>query len=428
MRCATCGERGVGLRNDEHQETAGDTVPSLSCGFDTATAECLRDDTDMTGQNPPSTGKMAHAAAEARRHGWERIEPSQCSDCQVRAERYLAHVYALAARTLSTADDEGHHRGNPQDGYPLFEAMHAAVRVMHQQPRQFYNAMGNAGPQGSPLGDEAAEHMLSLMQQPASSAGFSDSWDWWISETRTADESRGWLFAAYNSVPPSPRRQRSGDVYLLGAGFSCAVSRTMPTMSALLAALKQTAEDEDWPLTQQLGLFQADDLESWLDALAAPQPYRSDAENAEAAAVFLRVADWLATVPAVDTSDGDPAQTRGQLLATRLVLQEALRRLSADQIADLQAALETVVTGLRDQWSDTAPPEQTHIVDELDAISLRLRYRDQPIEHPTADAADTIADERTYSGVCMKCEHFPIDTGTPCPQCKTDQWVTTVWS
>ena len=121
--------------------------------------------------------------------------------------------------------------------------------------------------------------------------------------------------------------------------------------------------------------------------------------------------------------DGDPVQSRGQLLATRLVLQEALGRLSAEQLADLHTALGTVVTGLRDQWSDTAPPEQTHIVDELDAISLRLRYRDQPIEHNTDRAG-----KRAFIGVCMKCEHFPIDPATPCPQCKTDQWVTTVRS
>ena len=125
----------------------------------------------------------------------------------------------------------------------------------------------------------------------------------------------------------------------------------------------------------------------------------------------------------MNTSDGDPVQTRGQLLATRLALQEALGRLPAQQLEDLQAALDSAVAGLRDQWNDTTPPDQTHIIDELDAISLRLRYRDQPIEHPAANTG-----ERTYIGVCMNCEHFPIDTGTPCPQCKTDRWVTMVRS
>ena len=148
-------------------------------------------------------------------------------------------------------------------------------------------------------------------------------------------------------------------------------------------------------------------------------------ETPHSAQLSVGTPPWLATVPAVAIPDGDPVQSRGQLLATRLVLQEALGRLSAEQLADLHTALGTVVTGLRDQWSDTAPPEQTHIVDELDAISLSLRYRDQPIEHATSDTA---ASERTYTAVCMRCEHFPIDTGTPCPQCKTDQWVTAVRS
>ena len=146
-------------------------------------------------------------------------------------------------------------------------------------------------------------------------------------------------------------------------------------------------------------------------------------ETAHSAQLSTGAPTQLATVPAVAIPDGDPVQTRAQLLAARLVLHEALGRLSAEQITDLQAALETVVSGLRDERSDTAPPEQTHIVDELDAISLRLRYRDQPIEHNTDRA-----DERSYIGVCMKCEHFPIDPATPCPQCKTDQWVTTVRS
>ncbi len=114
---------------------------------------------------------------------------------------------------------------------------------------------------------------------------------------------------------------------------------------------------------------------------------RVTAETPHSAQLSVGALPWLATVPAVAIADGDPAQTRGQLLATRLVLQEALGRLSAEQIADLQAALETVVTGLRVSALGTAPPGQMHIADEPDAISLRLRYRDQPIEHPTAIAS-----------------------------------------
>lgn len=82
------------------------------------------------------------------------------------------------------------------------------------------------------------------------------------------------------------------------------------------------------------------------------------------------------------------------------------------------------MVGLRDEWSDTAPPEQAHMIDELDAISLRLRCRNQPIEHPD----DTDTAERSYIGVCMKCENFPIDPVAACPNCQTGRWVTTVRS
>lgn len=48
------------------------------------------------------------------------------------------------------------------------------------------------------------------------------------------------------------------------------------------------------------------------------------------------------------TLGSDIDQTRGRLLATRLVLQEALDRVPADQFDDLRAALEVLVIDLRD--------------------------------------------------------------------------------
>lgn len=125
----------------------------------------------------------------------------------------------------------------------------------------------------------------------------------------------------------------------------------------------------------------------------------------------------------MDTSDRDPAETRGQLLATRLVLQEALGRLPDEKLAQLNSGLDMLVDQLRAEHGDDIPADQAHIVDEIEAISLRLGHRDQPIEHPDDDVG-----ERAYVGVCMRCEHFPIDIGASCPQCGTDRWVTTVRS
>ena len=121
----------------------------------------------------------------------------------------------------------------------------------------------------------------------------------------------------------------------------------------------------------------------------------------------------------------DPVCIRAQLLATRLVLQETLDRLPADRLAELQSALDTLVAGLRDDHGDDVPLEQAHIIDELEAITLRLRYLDQPVEQPDADAR---AGDRTHTAVCMRCEHFPIHIGASCPQCQTDRWVNVVRS
>lgn len=66
---------------------------------------------------------------------------------------------------------------------------------------------------------------------------------------------------------------------------------------------------------------------------------------------------------------------------------------------------------------------QAHIIDELDAISLKLRHRDQPIEQP-----DARADDRSWTGVRMRRETFPINIGIACPQRQTDRWATVVRS
>ena len=109
----------------------------------------------------------------------------------------------------------------------------------------------------------------------------------------------------------------------------------------------------------------------------------------------------------------------GHLRATRLVLHEALDRLSEDQFEDLQVALDRLVSGLREQWRDDLTPHQADIIDEIDSIALRMRYRDQHIEQEATVARD-------YTIVCMKCETFPIESGSACPVCQTDRFLTVV--
>ena len=109
----------------------------------------------------------------------------------------------------------------------------------------------------------------------------------------------------------------------------------------------------------------------------------------------------------------------GQLIATRLALQEALDRLAEDQTGDLQVTLDRLVSSLRQQQNGNLSLEQAAIVDEVEAIALRMRYRDQHIEA-------TEHTEREYAAVCMKCDAFPLEIGSACPVCETDRWTTLV--
>ena len=89
-------------------------------------------------------------------------------------------------------------------------------------------------------------------------------------------------------------QQRSGFTFLLGAGFSKAVDPRMPTTAEMLVGLKEAALDDDWPFSVESGIERFDDLESWFDSAAVPQPYCSDSENSSAHGVFQRATQWIA--------------------------------------------------------------------------------------------------------------------------------------
>ena len=236
------------------------------------------------------------ASEKAKRHVWDQVKPSECNECRDNPRQFLEQVYALAIMLLGRYGDDHTTLGNPADGYTLMGAIHAAVQVMHQQALPYFDAAGNAGPDGdAPLGSAAADYLDIILDQRADGRGIAgDGWSWWTNKLRTFEEAHRTLFEAFLSVPSSPSRRKHGQVFLLGAGFSRAASDAMPTMAALLQSLQQTAGGERWELVGRFGLSRSDNLEAWLDSLAAPMPYRSEAENTEAAALFLRVAEWLA--------------------------------------------------------------------------------------------------------------------------------------
>lgn len=82
------------------------------------------------------------------------------------------------------------------------------------------------------------------------------------------------------------------DAFVLGAGFSKAISHYMPTMDDLLEGLRNEVArhrptlivDERLPI---------ENVEALLDYLATPQPFLETPENLENQALFGRIADWL---------------------------------------------------------------------------------------------------------------------------------------
>lgn len=230
----------------------------------------------------------------ARGHVWDEVEPADCDECADDPRQFLSHVFALAFFLLGSRDDDHVTLGNHMDGYTLLGAIHAAVQVMHRRPRPYYDAAGNAGPDlDAPLGQVAADYLDDFLARRAPPGWTGGGWDWWKSEPRTRDAAIELMYAAFGSVPPSPSRGRRGQAFLLGAGFSHAVSSVMPTMSTVLETLKNLAAREQWELAPVFDLSSADELESWLDSLATPMPFRSESENAEATALYLRIAEWL---------------------------------------------------------------------------------------------------------------------------------------
>lgn len=66
--------------------------------------------------------------------------------------------------------------------------------------------------------------------------------------------------------------------YILGAGFSRAVSSSMP----LLTELGLRVRDGDTEIANRVSAHEIEAFESWMSQVSTPQPYRDRAENLEA--------------------------------------------------------------------------------------------------------------------------------------------------
>jgi hypothetical protein len=77
------------------------------------------------------------------------------------------------------------------------------------------------------------------------------------------------------------------EVFILGAGFSKAISDAMPVTNALTALIQKQLEDEHVSVPSSVLLDFGVDLEGWLSFLATDQPWLDRQENLRNQALFL---------------------------------------------------------------------------------------------------------------------------------------------
>jgi hypothetical protein len=86
------------------------------------------------------------------------------------------------------------------------------------------------------------------------------------------------------------------DVFLIGAGFSKAVSTTMPLTSDLaieIDSLRSESRSPEWLWRDFRPDSSTGQVEQWLTAIAEPHSYRTDREIAEAALLWIQVTERI---------------------------------------------------------------------------------------------------------------------------------------
>ena len=93
-------------------------------------------------------------------------------------------------------------------------------------------------------------------------------------------------------IPGLPQEREGAEAFILGAGFSHAISEAMPVVADLIEPLDQFLASQ--PGFSSATVPRPDNVELFLSALAMPQPYLTPSENHRNQALFLEVAQWLA--------------------------------------------------------------------------------------------------------------------------------------
>ena len=85
-------------------------------------------------------------------------------------------------------------------------------------------------------------------------------------------------------------------VYVLGAGFSLALSSAMPDMKGLSLAVREDLSTQDPPKIPGHDTPVANDFEQWLSYLVEAPPWLSDADRARNQAAFFDISAAVARV------------------------------------------------------------------------------------------------------------------------------------
>lgn len=133
--------------------------------------------------------------------------------------------------------------------------------------------------------------------------------------------------------------------------------------------------------------------------------------------------DMSSVAPTVPGMSPDPADlldaagmANGKLMATRLVLWEAIDRLDDAERTEMRDAFTAMIEQIGTAWPSPLTVQQAEIIDELELITHQMRYHLTPSDEHGPPSGD-------YAVVCMKCDTFPILDGQPCPTCHTSQFL-----
>ena len=109
----------------------------------------------------------------------------------------------------------------------------------------------------------------------------------------------------------------------------------------------------------------------------------------------------------------------GELSATRMVLWEAVERLPDGQADELEHKSVALLRSMRARWDSDSSDFQAALLDELEFITHKLRYRHRLTERGDV-GSDTGGVDLAF--ICGRCDTFPLRSGDTCPEWDTSRW------